>query len=50
MKPPKEQWFRFPRKLLESPAWSVLNLHERRVFDRIMREHQSKSGFVVMAW
>jgi hypothetical protein len=42
----KDQWFRFPRKLLESPAWSVLNIHERRAFDRIMEEHQSKSGFI----
>jgi hypothetical protein len=42
----KDQWFRFPRQLLESPAWSVLNIHERRAFDRIMEEHQSKSGFV----
>jgi hypothetical protein len=24
----------------------VLNIHERRAFDRIMEEHQSKSGFV----
>jgi hypothetical protein len=42
----KEQYYRFPRQLLESPAWSVLNINERRAFDRIMREHQSKSGFV----
>lgn len=41
-----EQYFRFPRQLLNSPAWSVLNIHERRAFDRIMEEHQSKSGYV----
>jgi hypothetical protein len=41
-----EQYFRFPRQLLNSPAWSVLNINERRAFDRIMEEHQSKSGFV----
>jgi hypothetical protein len=46
MKPLNEQYYQFPRQLLESPAWSVLNLHERRAFDRIMKEHQSKSGFV----
>jgi hypothetical protein len=42
----KDQYFRFPRRLLTSPAWSVLNINERRAFDRIMVEHQSKSGFV----
>jgi len=42
----KEQYYRFPRQLLTSPAWSVLNINERRAFDRIMEEHQSKSGFV----
>src|SRR4051794_35234096 len=42
----KDQYFRFPRRLLTSPAWSVLNINERRAFDRIMEEHQSKSGFV----
>jgi hypothetical protein len=46
MKAPNEQYYRFPRRLLTSPAWSVLNLNERRAFDRIMEEHQSKSGFV----
>jgi hypothetical protein len=46
MKAPNEQYFRFPRHLLTSPAWSVLNIHERRAFDRIMVEHQTKSGFV----
>jgi hypothetical protein len=46
MKRPPEQYFRFPRQLLTSPAWSVLNIHERRVFDRIMEEHQAKAGFV----
>jgi hypothetical protein len=46
MKKPAEQYFRFPRRLLTSPAWSVLNIHERRAFDRLMEEHQSKSGFV----
>jgi hypothetical protein len=46
MKAPNEQYFRFPRQLLTSPTWSVLNIHERRAFDRIMEEHQSKSGFV----
>ena len=46
MKKATEQYFRFPRQLLNSPAWSVLNIHERRAFDRIMEEHQSKSGFV----
>jgi hypothetical protein len=46
MKAPNEQYFRFPRQLLNSPAWSVLNIHERRAFDRIMEEHQSKSGFM----
>ena len=46
MNKPVEQYFRFPRHLLTSPAWSVLNINERRAFDRIMEEHQSKSGFV----
>ncbi len=46
MKSPNEQYFRFPRQLLNSPAWSMLNINERRAFDRIMEEHQSKSGFV----
>jgi hypothetical protein len=46
MKKATEQYFRFPRQLLNCPAWSVLNIHERRAFDRIMEEHQSKSGFV----
>ena len=46
MKATKEQYFRFPRQLLTSPAWRVLNINERRAFDRIMLEHQSKSGFV----
>lgn len=44
--PPREQYFRFPRQLLESPAWRVLNIHERRAFDCIMGEHQRKSGYV----
>jgi hypothetical protein len=42
----EQQYFRFPRQLLTSPAWSVLNIYERRAFDRVMEEHQSKSGFV----
>ncbi len=46
MKTTVEQYFRFPRQLLTSPAWSALNLNERRAFDCIMEEHQSKSGFV----
>jgi len=46
----KEQYYRFPRQLLESPAWSVLNINERRAFDRIMREHQSKLVSSIMAW
>ncbi len=46
MKKPNEQYFRFPRQLLNGPAWKALNIHERRAFDRIMEEHQSKSGFV----
>jgi hypothetical protein len=46
VKKSEEQYFRFPRRLLTSPAWSVLNINERRAFDRIMEEHQSKSGFV----
>ena len=46
MKRPAEQYFRFPRQLLTSAAWKALNINERRAFDRIMEEHQSKSGFV----
>jgi hypothetical protein len=46
MKAHNEQYFRFPRQLLTSPAWTVLNINERRAFDRIMEEHQAKSGFV----
>lgn len=46
MKKTNEQYFRFPRQLLTSPVWSVLNINERRAFDRVMEEHQSKSGFV----
>jgi len=46
MKTPNEQYYRFPRRLLTSHAWSVLNINERRAFDRIMEEHQAKSGFV----
>lgn len=46
MKKTTEQYFRFPRQLLESAAWSVLNIHEHRAFDRIMIEHQSKSGYI----
>jgi hypothetical protein len=46
MKTPNEQYYRFPRKLLTSPAFRALNIHERHAFDRIMEEHQSKSGFV----
>jgi hypothetical protein len=46
MRAPNEQYFRFPRQLLTSPAFRVLNIHERHAFDRIMEEHQSKSGFV----
>jgi len=42
----KEQYYRFPRQLLTSPAWAALNINERRAFDRVMEEHQSKSGFV----
>jgi hypothetical protein len=41
-----DQFFRFPRQLLNSPAWSVLNLQERRAFDCLMEQHQSKAGFV----
>lgn len=46
MKKTTEQYFRFPRQLLTSPALHVLNVNELRAFFRIMEEHQSKSGFV----
>jgi hypothetical protein len=46
MKTSVEQYYRFPRQLLNSPAWQVLNLNERRAFDRVMHEHQAKSGFI----
>jgi hypothetical protein len=46
MKNTDDQYYRFPRMLLNSPAWRALNLHERRIFDRVMQEHQSKSGFI----
>jgi hypothetical protein len=42
----KEQYVRFPRRLLESPVLRVLTANERRALDRILVEHQSKSGFV----
>ena len=45
-KPPNEQYFRFPRQLLTSPAWRALTINEVRAFSRVMEEHQSKSGFV----
>lgn len=44
--PLNEQYFRFPRQLLESAAWRVLNISERRAFDCIMLQHQSKAGYV----
>lgn len=44
--PIEQQYFRFPRQLLESAAWRVLNIHERRAFDCIMGEHQRKAGNV----
>jgi hypothetical protein len=46
MKRTTEQYFRFPRQLLNSPAFHALNINELRAFFRIMEEHQSKSGFV----
>lgn len=46
MKAVVEQYYRFPRQLFNSPAWSALNLQERRAFDCLMEEHQSKAGFV----
>jgi len=46
MKATNEQYFRFPRQLLTSPAWKALNIQELRAFFRIMEEHQAKSGFV----
>ena len=42
----KEQYVRIPRQLLESPALRVLTINERRALDRILVEHQRKSGFV----
>jgi hypothetical protein len=42
----KDQWFKFPRQLLTSPALRVLNIHERHALDCIMEEHQRKSGYV----
>jgi hypothetical protein len=42
----KEQYVRFPRKLLESPALRVLTANEYRAFIRILIEHQRHSGFV----
>ena len=41
-----EQYFRFPRRLLDSPTLRVLTINERRALDRILSEHQSKSGYV----
>jgi hypothetical protein len=41
-----DQYFRFPRQLLTSHAWKVLNIHERRAFDCLMEEYQSKSGYI----
>lgn len=46
MRATNEQYFRFPRQLLTSPAWKALNIQEMRVFFRIMEEHQARSGFV----
>jgi hypothetical protein len=46
MKKTADQYFRFPRQLLTSPALHVLNINELRAFFRIMEEHQAKSGFV----
>ena len=43
---PTEQYFRFPRSLLSSPAFRVLNIHELRTLFCIMEEHQAKSGFI----
>lgn len=42
----RHQYFRFPRELLESPAWWVLSVNEHRALDRILLEHQRKSGYV----
>ena len=39
------QWLAYPRSLLESPVLGALNNNERKVMDRIMLEHQRKSGF-----
>lgn len=41
-----DQYYRLPRLLNKSPAFRVLNIHERHALDCIMEEHQSKSGFV----
>ena len=41
-----DQYYRLPRQLNKSPAFRVLNIHERHALDCIMEEHQSKSGFV----
>jgi hypothetical protein len=46
MRSTNEQYFRFPRQLLTSPAFKALNLQELRVFFRIMEEHQARSGFI----
>jgi hypothetical protein len=46
MRATNEQYFRFPRQLLTSPAWKALNIQELRAFFRIMQEHQAKSGFI----
>jgi hypothetical protein len=45
MKPKTKQFIRFPRDLLESPAYRALNLPERKALDRIMVEYHCKSGF-----
>jgi hypothetical protein len=42
----KDQYVRFPRRLLESPALQVLTTNEYRVLVRVLIEHQRKSGFV----
>jgi hypothetical protein len=42
----KEQFIQIPRLFLDSPALQVLNINERHALDRILIEHQRKSGFV----
>jgi hypothetical protein len=46
MTAPKEQYVKLPRQFLESPARRVLTANEYRALDRILVEHQRKSGFV----